>query len=67
MLDEIKKTIAIRPLTVLVPHWWEYFRGGQPDERFIRVAHETARYLAEAPDIAVVSSDGVAAGKVPVS
>ena len=66
MLAEVKKTIARCHLTVLVTHWWEYFRGGNADQPFIQILHETARYLADDPDITVVSFDEVAAGKVPV-
>jgi len=37
-----------------VTHWWEYFRTGDPDEPFINALHETAKYLASAPDIKVI-------------
>jgi len=67
MLAEVKNTIANRHLTVLVTHWWEYFRGGNADQPFIQILHETARYLADDPDITVVSFDDVASGKVPLS
>lgn len=55
MLDEIKKSIDSRRLTVLVSHWWEYFRDNKPDEPFIDVLHETASYLAKRKDIRVIS------------
>ena len=45
MLDTIKAHIARQPLTVLVTHWWEYFRDGQADEPFIAVLHSLADYL----------------------
>lgn len=64
MLPEIKSVIARRNLTVLVTHWWEFFRGGEPDQRFIRVLHETARYLASDPNVRVVSFADVANGLV---
>jgi len=38
-------------LTVLVTHWWEYFRDGHPDEPFIDFLHDTAEYLAHNPEI----------------
>ena len=66
MLDEIKKSVAGRRLTVLVTHWWEFFRSGEPDRPFIEVLHETAEFLANDPEIKVVSFDDVAAGKVPL-
>jgi predicted deacetylase len=60
MLERVKETVAAGQLTVLVTHWWEYFRNGQPDEPFIRVLHETAAWLEQARDIAVVSFDSLA-------
>jgi hypothetical protein len=61
MLDAIRRAIASQPLTVLVTHWWEYFHGGRPDEAFIRVLHDTARYLASEPDVRVISFAQLAA------
>ncbi|HVU36432.1 MAG TPA: DUF2334 domain-containing protein [Opitutaceae bacterium] len=55
ILPQIKATIAQRRVTVLVTHWWEYFRDGRPDEAFIAVLHATAEYLASHPDIAVTT------------
>jgi hypothetical protein len=57
MLDEIMKTVADRKLTVLVTHWWEYFRGDQPDDAFIEVLHQTAAWLASQPEIKVIAFD----------
>jgi len=67
MLDEIKKTVASRRLTVLVTHWWEYFRAGAADGPFIDVLHQTAAYLSSQPDLAVVSFDDLAAGNPPLN
>lgn len=66
MLDVIKNSIQQRRLTVLVTHWWEFFRDNKPDTKFIEVLHRTADYLAQAPDIKVVTFDDVAHGRVPV-
>jgi hypothetical protein len=55
ILDSIRDCLAVRPLTVLVTHWWEYFRGGTPDDPFIEVLHETADYLARQPELKVIS------------
>jgi peptidoglycan/xylan/chitin deacetylase (PgdA/CDA1 family) len=57
MLDEVKKAVASRCLTVLVTHWWEYFPGGKPNEPFIRVLHQVADHLAGIPDIQVLTFD----------
>lgn len=54
MLDEIKRSIESRRVTVLVSHWWEYFRDGKPDEPFIQVLHETADYLASNREVRVI-------------
>jgi hypothetical protein len=67
MLEQIEKSIESSCLTVLVTHWWEYFRHGKADEPFIEVLHEAARYLACRRDIEVVSFDDVAEGKVAIS
>lgn len=66
MLDEIKQSIARRRLTVLVAHWWEFYRRGEPDLPYIQVLHDTADYLASAKDIQVVSFEDVIAGRVPL-
>lgn len=60
MLDTIKRAIAKDEVTVLVTHWWEYFRNGTPDEAFIRELHKTADYLASRPDIQVTTFEALA-------
>lgn len=55
MLQKVKQAVEQSQLTVLVTHWWEYFRDCQPDEGFIRQLHETAAYLANDPAIRVIS------------
>lgn len=65
MLDTIKAAIARSEVTVLVTHWWEYFRDGEPDEPFIQVLHDTAEYLGNARDIRVVSFNALAGAVEP--
>jgi hypothetical protein len=67
MLSNIKQAIEKQTLTVLVTHWWEYFRDGKPDEAFIKVLHQTADYLRSNEDIRVVSFDQLARGEVPLN
>jgi hypothetical protein len=55
ILDAIKHHVETHSLTVLVTHWWEYFRDGQPNEPLIQVLHETAAYLGSRQDIKVIS------------
>jgi len=64
MLASVQRAVESRALTVLVTHWWEYFRDGVPDEPFIAVLHEVAAWLASRRDIRVVSFREVAKGKV---
>lgn len=66
MLAAVRREVESRALTVIVTHWWEYFRTGAPDEAFIAVLHEVARWLASRPDIRVVSFREVANGEVPL-
>jgi len=67
MLDEVKHVVTSRQLTVLVTHWWEYFRTDKPDEDFIGVLHATASWLTEQRDVRVISFEDLAKGKVPLS
>jgi uncharacterized protein DUF2334 len=60
MLAEIQKTVLSRKLTVLVTHWWEYFRGGVANEPFIDVLHETGAWLGSRADVKVISFDELA-------
>jgi len=55
MLDQILHYVNTQQLTVLVTHWWEYFRNEQPDEAFIEFLHETADYLAGHRETKVIS------------
>lgn len=67
MLAEIERSIESRKLTVLVTHWWEYFRDGIPDKVFIDVLHETAEWLAWRRDVRVISFDDLAKEKISVN
>lgn len=64
MLDQVRRAVEAQPLTVLVTHWWEYFRDTRPDADFINVLHRTADYLAGNPDIQVISFADLATGRV---
>jgi uncharacterized protein DUF2334 len=67
MLEEIRRSIESRRLTVLVTHWWEFFRNGEANRPFIQALHDTAAYLASDPEIRVASFDEVARGEVPLA
>ncbi len=62
MLDTIKQAVASQQVTVLVTHWWEYFRNGHADEAFVGALHQTAEWLASEPDIQVISFEDLARG-----
>src|SRR5215471_10129744 len=36
MLDTIVRSVSSARITVLVTHWWEYFRDNRPDDQFIQ-------------------------------
>jgi len=55
MLESIQSQIAQQRLTVLVTHWWEYFRENEPDDAFIGVLHSVAEYLKSEKTIKVIS------------
>jgi hypothetical protein len=67
MLDTIVRSVSAGRINVLVTHWWEYFRDNEPDERFIHVLHETAKYLAAASDIQVIRFSDLASGRVKIN
>jgi len=60
MLKSVKQQVESQRLTVLVTHWWEYFRGGRPDPAMIEILHATAEWLANNPNIKVISFDDLA-------
>ena len=55
MLDSIVHELQTNQLTVLVTHWWEYFREQKPDDNFIGFLHETARYIAQNSELKALS------------
>ncbi|HEX5222064.1 MAG TPA: DUF2334 domain-containing protein [Verrucomicrobiae bacterium] len=65
MLNSIKEAVSRQQLTVLVTHWWEYFRNRQPDEEFIAVLHDTAAWLAKQPDLKVIAFDDLLTIRAP--
>jgi Uncharacterized protein conserved in bacteria (DUF2334) len=67
ILNCIREQISQRQLTVLVTHWWEYFREQKADDAFIAVLHETAEYLAKNPDIKVVPFSALQSGALPLN
>ncbi|HZZ20310.1 MAG TPA: DUF2334 domain-containing protein [Opitutaceae bacterium] len=67
MMASVEKAVLGSKLTVLVQHWWEFFRGGVPDEELIGVLHQLAGWLSSRSDVRVVSFEDVASGAVPIS
>jgi Uncharacterized protein conserved in bacteria (DUF2334) len=67
MLGGIIHQLNTNRLTVLVTHWWEYFRNGRPDEPFIDFLHETASYLATHPQLKVISFSDLVGCNFPLN
>ncbi|MDB6022852.1 MAG: hypothetical protein JWQ04_2709 [Pedosphaera sp.] len=55
ILEQVKQAVRRAPLTVLVTHWWEYFPDQKPDVDFIWQLHAVGHYLANDPEIKVIS------------
>jgi hypothetical protein len=62
MLESVKKHVESQRLTVLVTHWWEYFRDDKPDTALLGNLHATAEWLAGNPSIRVISFDDLTRG-----
>lgn len=67
MLENIREAIAGQRLTVLVTHWWEYFRAGKANTDFINVLHQTAEFLESDPDVRVISFDDVVDARIALN
>jgi len=67
MLESVKKQVESQRLTVLVTHWWEYFRTGKPDTAMIGILHATAEWLAGNQHVQVISFDDLAQVQVPLT
>jgi hypothetical protein len=65
MLETVKRCVEAQSLSVLVTHWWEYFRDGRPDTAMLQILHQTAEWLAASPDIQVISFDDLADRMTP--
>src|SRR5207302_1365956 len=65
MIEALLGNLHHQPLTVLVTHWWEYFRDHRPDEAFIDFLHRTADYLAADPDFQVITFADIARRGLP--
>jgi predicted deacetylase len=64
MLQSVIDAVNSRQLTVLVTHWWEYFRDQKPDERFVHFLHQTADYLSSQSDIRVIAFSDLVRSKL---
>jgi len=57
MLESVKKCVESQRLTVLVTHWWEYFRDERPDSAMLAILHATAEWVAGNPRVRMISFD----------
>ena len=60
MLECVRQQVESQRLTVLVTHWWEYFRDNKPDTSMLGILHATAEWLAGHPRVRVISFDELA-------
>jgi len=67
MMGGILHQLKTQRLTVLVTHWWEYFREGLPDTALSDFLHETANHLATCPNIKVISFEDLATGSIALN
>src|SRR5213075_197629 len=66
-LELILQHLKSKRLTVLVTHWWEYFRHGTPDEQFMQFLHQTLNFLAGDPEIKVIRFSDLLGGEIPLN
>lgn len=64
MFANVKRTVESGEITVLVTHWWEYFRNQVPDQSFIKILHSLADYLASNREIQVIGFEDLL--KIPL-
>jgi hypothetical protein len=62
MLESVKKHVESQRLTVLVTHWWEYFRDERPDTAMLGILHAAAEWLATDPRVRVISFNDLTPG-----
>jgi len=67
MMSGIVHQLQYNQLTVLVTHWWEYFRDEKPDHDFIAFLHETARYIAHNAELKALSFSDLLTGQFPLN
>jgi hypothetical protein len=67
MMDNVRRAVESQTLTVLVTHWWEYYRTGAADEPLIGVLHQMADYLAGVRDLRVITFAELGDGHIPLS
>ena len=67
VMPSVRRAVEGSSLTVLVSHWWEFYRDGVVDEPLMEVMHEAASWLGGRPDVRVVTFADVASGAIPLS
>jgi len=67
MVESVINHLASHQLTVLVTHWWEYFRDNRSDEKFISVLHEIGDHLATSKELKVISFSDLVDGRMTLN
>jgi len=62
ILDSVKECVESQRLTVIVMHWWECFREGSADGALLGIVHAVAEWLANHPQVRVISFNGLTPG-----
>ena len=67
MLKSVMDHLASHQLTVLVTHWWEYFRDDRSDQEFIDVLHKIGDCLAANQELKVISFSDLVDGRLTLN
>jgi Uncharacterized protein conserved in bacteria (DUF2334) len=67
LLEDIKKVISTRRVTVLITHWWSFFKNQERGDRLKRVLHQAADYFVSDPNIKVISFGDLIDQQIPLN
>jgi len=67
MVESVINHLASHQLTVLVTHWWEYFRDNRSDKEFINVLHKIGDHLSTNKELKVISFSDLVNGDMALN
>jgi hypothetical protein len=59
--------ISTRRVTVLITHWWSFFKNQERGDRLKRVLHQAADYFVSDPNIKVISFGDLIDQQIPLN